>query len=66
MRREVEAIRSDPILADMIDTDLLMENIDNWPEAQSVEDEVYFPHAFRLPRAIAMGRYVRFMTGRNG
>ena len=65
MRREVEAIRSDPILAEMIDTDMLLENIENWPAAQSVEDEVYFPHAFRLPRAIAMGRYVRFMTGQN-
>lgn len=65
MRREVEAIRNDPILKDLIDTDLLMHNIDNWPEAQSVDDDIYFPHAFRLPRAIAMGRYVRFMTGRN-
>lgn len=65
MRREVEAIRADPLLAEMIDTDLLLHNIDNWPDAQSVEDDVYFPHAFRLPRAIAMGRYVRFMTGQN-
>ncbi|MBS0477091.1 MAG: hypothetical protein JSR28_18330 [Proteobacteria bacterium] len=66
MRREVEAIGRDPLLAGIIDTDLLLENIDNWPAAQSIDDDVYFPHAFRLPRAIAMGRYVRFMTGNNG
>ena len=65
MRREIEAIRDDPVLKDMIDTDLLLDAIENWPAAQSVEDDVYFPHAFRLPRAIAMARYVRFMTGQN-
>ena len=65
MRGEIEAIRDDPILKDMIDTDLLLDSIENWPEAQSVDDDVYFPHAFRLPRAIAMARYVRFMTGQN-
>ena len=65
MRREVAAIKSDPILATMIDTDLLEHNLDNWPAAQSVADEVFYPHAFRLPRAIAMGRYIRFMTNRN-
>ena len=65
MRREVAAIRSDPVLGKMIDTDLLEHNLDTWPEGQSVVDDIYYPHAFRLPRAIAMGRYVRFMTGRN-
>lgn len=65
MRREVAAIRSDPILGAMIDTDLLAQNLDTWPAAQSVADEVFYPHAFRLPRAIAMGRYIRFMTNRN-
>ncbi|MFC0589906.1 asparagine synthase-related protein [Novosphingobium aquiterrae] len=65
MRREVAAIRADPVLAGLIDTDLLLANIDNWPAAQSIENDIYFPHAFRLPRAIAMGRYVRFMTGSN-
>lgn len=65
MRREVEAIARDPVLSGIIDTDMLTANIENWPAAQSVEDSVYFPHAFRLPRAIAMGRYVRFMTGQN-
>lgn len=65
LRREVAAIRDDPLLAGIIDTDLLDRDLDNWPEAQTVDPEVYFPHAFRLPRAVAMGRYVRFMTGRN-
>ena len=65
MRREVAAIKSDPILAAMIDTDLLEQNLDNWPAAQTVADDVFYPHAFRLPRAIAMGRYIRFMTSRN-
>lgn len=65
MRREVAAIKADPILSGMIDTDVLEHNLDNWPAAQSVVDDIYYPHAFRLPRAIAMGRYVRFMTGRN-
>jgi asparagine synthase (glutamine-hydrolysing) len=65
MRREVAAIRADPVLAEIIDTDLLERDLDNWPAAQSVDPDIYFPHAFRLPRAIAMGRYVRFMTGRN-
>ncbi len=65
MRREVAAIKSDPILGPMIDTDILEHNLDNWPAAQSVADEIFYPHAFRLPRAIAMGRYIRFMTNRN-
>lgn len=65
MRREVAALRDDPLLAGIIDTELLERDLDNWPTAQSVDPEIYFPHAFRLPRAIAMGRYLRFMTGRN-
>ena len=65
MRRELAAIKTDPILAAMIDTDLLEYNLDNWPAEQSVADDVFYPHAFRLPRAIAMGRYIRFMTARN-
>lgn len=65
MRREVQSIKTDPVLAAMIDTDVLEHNLDHWPAAQTVADEVFYPHAFRLPRAIAMARYVRFMTGRN-
>jgi hypothetical protein len=42
-----------------------MISIDDWPAAQTIADDEFNDHAFRLPRAIAMGRYVRFMTGRN-
>lgn len=65
MRRDVEAIRGDSVLGAMIDTDALLDSIDNWPATQSMLDEAYVPHGFRLPRAITMGRYVRFMTGQN-
>jgi asparagine synthase (glutamine-hydrolysing) len=65
MRRDIEAIREDPILAEMIDTQLLLDSLDNWPATQSVDDSVFIPHGFRLPRAVAMGRFVRFMSGRN-
>lgn len=49
----------------MIDADLLDRTLDEWPEHQTVEIDTFYAHAFRLPRAVLMGRYVRFMTGRN-
>jgi len=65
MRREVAAIRADPLLAEMIDTAALDRDLDEWPAAATLEDRAFTRFAMRLPRAIAMGRYVRFMTGRN-
>lgn len=64
-RREIALLRSDPLLGEMIDADLLDRTLDEWPEHQTVEIDTFYAHAFRLPRAVLMGRYVRFMTGRN-
>ncbi len=65
MRAAVKAARADPALDRLIDFDVLDQTLDNWPEQSSLDDAVYFPCAFTLPRALAMVRYVQFMTGRN-
>ncbi len=65
MRAAVKAARADPAIDRFIDFDVLDQTLDNWPEQSSLDDSVYFPCAFTLPRALAMARYVQFMTGRN-
>ncbi len=65
MRTAVQAARANPQLDRFIDFDALDRTLDNWPEASSLDDAIYFPCAFTLPRALAMVRYAEFMTGRN-
>ena len=65
LRREVAAIAQDPVLSEMIDSAELLASIDDWPAGQTIDEDTAFPRAFRLPRAIAMARYHRFMTGQN-
>ena len=65
MRAALQAARANPELDRFIDFDGLDHTLDNWPERSTLDDEVYFPCAFTLPRALAMVRYVEFMTGRN-
>jgi hypothetical protein len=60
----LRAARGDPDLS-FLDFDLLELTLDTWPAESTLEDEVYFPCAFTLPRALTMIRYVQFMTGRN-
>jgi asparagine synthase (glutamine-hydrolysing) len=64
MRATLRAARGDPDLS-FLDFDLLELTLDTWPAESTLEDEVYFPCAFTLPRALTMIRYVQFMTGRN-
>lgn len=64
MRATLRAARSDPDLSFM-DFDLLERTLDTWPAESSLEEDIYFPCAFTLPRALTMIRYVQFMTGRN-
>lgn len=65
MRAQLAAARSDPDLAELIDFDKLEALLDEWPEQSSIDDAVYFPRGFTLPRALTMIRYVQYMTGRN-
>jgi asparagine synthase (glutamine-hydrolysing) len=65
MRAAVKAARTDPELDRFIDFDVLDQTLDNWPVQSSLDDAVYFPCAFTLPRALAMVRYLQFMTGSN-
>lgn len=64
MRAALRAAREDPDLA-FLDFDRLEATLDNWPAESTLDDEVYFPCAYTLPRALTMIRYVQFMTGRN-
>lgn len=64
MKAQLRAARSNPDLG-FIDFDRLEATLDNWPAESTLDDEVYFPCAFTLPRALTMIRYVNFMTGRN-
>lgn len=64
MRAALRSARVDPDLS-FIDFDQLERTLDIWPEASTLADEVYFPCAYTLPRALTMIRYVQFMTGRN-
>lgn len=64
MRQTLWAAREDPDLS-FLDFDRLEQTLDTWPEQSTLDDDVYFPCAFTLPRALTMIRYVQFMTGRN-
>lgn len=64
MRAALRAARGNPDLA-FIDFDRLEATLDDWPAQSTLDDEVYFPCAYTLPRALTMIRYVQFMTGRN-
>ena len=64
MRAALRAARDNPDLS-FIDFDRLEATLDNWPTESTLDEEVYFPCAFTLPRVLTMIRYVNFMTGRN-
>lgn len=64
MREALRAAREDPDLT-FLDFDQLEHTLDTWPARSTLDDEVYFPCAYTLPRALTMIRYVQFMTGRN-
>ncbi len=64
MRDAIRAAREDPDLA-FLDFDQLEHTLDTWPAQSTLDDAVYFPCAYTLPRALTMIRYVQFMTGRN-
>ncbi len=57
--------RLNPELDYFIDFDALEQALDDWPDRPTMDPETFFPMGFGLPRAIAMIRYVNFMTGRN-
>lgn len=65
MRRAVEEIREDPLLDGLIDADVLQADLDRWPDSPTYEDEAMTAATMRLPRAIALARYVKFMNGSN-
>ncbi len=64
MREALRVAREDPDLS-FLDFEQLEHTLDTWPEQSTLDDEVYFPCAYTLPRALTMIRYVQFMTGRN-
>jgi len=66
MRRAVAEMREDPLIDGLIDTDLLDRDLDAWP-ASAAEADAGAENAasMRLPRTIALARYVRFMNGSN-
>ena len=65
MKAAIGAARGNPELAGLIDFDALDALLGDWPAQSSLDDAVYFPRGFTLPRALAMVRYVEFMTGTN-
>jgi len=65
MRRAVEAIREDSLLDGLIDADALERDLDNWPDAPTYEAEAMNAATMRLPRTLALARYVQFMNGNN-
>ena len=64
-RETVRKGRLNPELDYFIDFDALDKALDDWPDQPTMAEEVFFPLGFGLPRAIAMIRYVNYMTGRN-
>ena len=64
MREALRVAREDPDLS-FLDFEQLEHTLDTWPAQSTLDDEVYFPCAYTLPRALTMIRYVQFMTGRN-
>ena len=65
MKAAIKAARLNPEIEPLIDFDALDALLDDWPEQSSIDDEVYFPRGFTLPRALAMVRYIEFMSGTN-
>jgi hypothetical protein len=65
MRRAVDQIRDDPLLAGLIDADRLEADLDAWPDAPTYDGAAMSAATLRLPRTIALARYVQFMNGSN-
>lgn len=66
MRRAVAEIRENPMLDGLIDADQLERDLDNWPDGMTYDGEAMAAATMRLPRTIALARYVKFMNGGNG
>lgn len=65
LRAELERASRDPELAEFIDFGRLLQTIDNWPAASSLDDEALQDCAMAIPRAIMTARFVRHVDGRN-
>lgn len=65
MRQAVAEIREDPLLDGLIDADQLEHDLDSWPEAPTYDGDAMMAATMRLPRTLALARYVKFMNGNN-
>ena len=65
LRSEIGKLRSHPILGEIVDVDRLEADLDRWPDKPTLDNDAYFACAVRVPRTIAMARFVRYMTGEN-
>lgn len=65
MREAVAEIRRNPMLNDLLDADRLEADLDNWPKQPTYNDEAMLAATMRLPRSLAMVRYVKLMQGGN-
>jgi asparagine synthase (glutamine-hydrolysing) len=62
---EVERLASVPLAADMLDLPRLKEMLDNWPRDAHAAKPRRFEFEHMLPRAIQMGRFIRWREGGN-
>ncbi|MFC3174975.1 asparagine synthase-related protein [Novosphingobium bradum] len=65
LRRAVAEIRRDPLLDGLIDSAVLEADLDNWPDGHTWDESMMTAGSMRLPRTIALARYVQFMSGGN-
>lgn len=65
LREEVRRIADHPDLGSVVDTDRMLHDLDNWPEAPVTDIHTVTRLRFALPAAIVIRRFVDFESGRN-
>lgn len=62
---EIERLSNVPLAAEMLDLPRLKQLIDDWPEDAAAAEARRFDYAQMLPRAVQVGRFIRWNQGSN-
>ncbi|MBV1919027.1 MAG: hypothetical protein KUG65_13335 [Sphingomonadaceae bacterium] len=65
LRKQIEEVSRHPDIGPLIDTDLMLKSIDEWPEQTPLDPQLAAQYRFFLPAVLYVTKYVDAMTGRN-
>ena len=65
LRKEVEALERNPEIGPLVDTDRMLDAIDNFPDVKPADPDFENRLRFFLPSVLYISRYVNWVTGNN-